>query len=432
MAISHEQSVLETYADAFTDRLTFRIDSLVHRTLLRMDREVVELVGPDPGLRDMWVRLFRTNLQSLCMAIRHQTPLDRITVAPITSEYARMVAQRGVPPHRLLMGQQVCEHSLIHETIECAWSVAQDQGDLAVLLTTVLAYAFAHSGVALQQGLEANAAVRASWHRGRGAGLSRRLDQVLDRQVTDTATIEQMLNYRMTGDHVAVIAWRTDATGVHFDLDEIERMIRGLPGNYDSLVVPRDEQTLVCWLRVPSTVSIGDWTDRLKKTRLSVRFALGAPASGLDGFLNTYRQAHIAANVLVQAHDRPTMIVRYGDISAISFLIGHPSASRAWVENVLGDLSGPEEDRRLLRHTLHIFLEEGENATAAAERLYVHRNTVKYRTDRALRLLPNPLEDHRLDVSLALTYCEWIPLWDEDRPVQDNPVASLGTVLDLL
>jgi DNA-binding PucR family transcriptional regulator len=102
------------------------------------------------------------------------------------------------------------------------------------------------------------------------------------------------------------------------------------------------------------------------------------------------------------------MVVRYRDVAVLSFLVDRQAESRDWVERVLGDLSGAGEERERLRETLGVFLDEGENAIATGERLFVHRNTVKYRVDKALSLLPEPLGGRRLDVALALRYTDWV------------------------
>ncbi|MBN1461313.1 MAG: helix-turn-helix domain-containing protein [Armatimonadetes bacterium] len=85
------------------------------------------------------------------------------------------------------------------------------------------------------------------------------------------------------------------------------------------------------------------------------------------------------------------------------------------MENILGGLAGAAEESERLRHTLYVYLKQGENAAAASRCLFMHRNTLKYRIDQAKRLLPEPLETRRLDVALALTYCDWVPVWQNSE-----------------
>jgi DNA-binding PucR family transcriptional regulator len=55
-----------------------------------------------------------------------------------------------------------------------------------------------------------------------------------------------------------------------------------------------------------------------------------------------------------------------------------------------------------------VFLEEGESAVETGKRLFVHRNTVKYRVDRACSLLPEALGKRRVDVALALRFLDLV------------------------
>ncbi|MCK9877896.1 helix-turn-helix domain-containing protein [Frankia sp. Ag45/Mut15] len=74
------------------------------------------------------------------------------------------------------------------------------------------------------------------------------------------------------------------------------------------------------------------------------------------------------------------------------------------MSGALGDLetAAPE-----LREAVRAFLTTGCNATAAAARLYLHRNTLLRRLARAERLLPTPLSDNLLPVGVALEIHRW-------------------------
>jgi DNA-binding PucR family transcriptional regulator len=71
-------------------------------------------------------------------------------------------------------------------------------------------------------------------------------------------------------------------------------------------------------------------------------------------------------------------------------------------------LAGPGDDREVLRETLRVFLDQGESAIETGKRLFVHRNTVKYRVDRASSLLPEGLGARRMEVALALRYVDLV------------------------
>ncbi|WP_322048077.1 helix-turn-helix domain-containing protein [Paraburkholderia sp. J67] len=60
-----------------------------------------------------------------------------------------------------------------------------------------------------------------------------------------------------------------------------------------------------------------------------------------------------------------------------------------------------------MRQALRLFLAEGCNATEAAEKGHVHRNTLLRRLERAESLLPRPLAQQRMHVAAALEVLYW-------------------------
>ena len=74
---------------------------------------------------------------------------------------------------------------------------------------------------------------------------------------------------------------------------------------------------------------------------------------------------------------------------------------------MLGDLAMDNENDERLRETLFVFLSSEGSYKAAAQRLNLHSNTVKYRVGRAVARRGRPIGPDRLDVELALLLCHW-------------------------
>lgn len=369
--------------------------------------EAPELVGPDPRLRELLSSAVGAGIENFAAAIAYKIPPETSFEPPAAVEHARLLAQRGIPANSLLRGYQVMERSLTGPMIQAADAFVPDRDELVRTIEALLGHLFAQVNAASQAALRTQAIERDAWLRGRGAGLAKRLDAVLDRVVTDVRTAERTLNYVVSGKHVALIAWLDDPERL-LDMAEAERRVAAMRGVRDALLIPKDERTLYCWLHVSNADHIREWMDALRDLPLA-RFAFGELAEGLDGFRLTHMQARSAGAVITASRDRGNpAIVRYRDVAALSFLVDRPTESRGWAEAVLGELSAPGEERERLRQTLLVFLEEGENAIAAGKRLFVHRNTVKYRVDRAVELLPEELGDRRLEVGLALRYLDLV------------------------
>ncbi|HSV38625.1 MAG TPA: helix-turn-helix domain-containing protein, partial [Nocardioidaceae bacterium] len=78
------------------------------------------------------------------------------------------------------------------------------------------------------------------------------------------------------------------------------------------------------------------------------------------------------------------------------------------VAKALGSLALDNEGAERLRDTLLAFLTEKGSYTATAERVHLHKNTVKYRVDRAVEERGRPLDEERLELELALVACRWL------------------------
>jgi DNA-binding PucR family transcriptional regulator len=114
--------------------------------------------------------------------------------------------------------------------------------------------------------------------------------------------------------------------------------------------------------------------------------------------------------VALAARERALRITSFTDpqVRAAALLAADLGAARRLVESALGPLAADTEQAGRLRDTLLTFLAEKGSYTATSERLHLHKNTVKYRIDRAVEERNRPLDDERLDLELALIACRWL------------------------
>jgi DNA-binding PucR family transcriptional regulator len=135
---------------------------------------------------------------------------------------------------------------------------------------------------------------------------------------------------------------------------------------------------------------------------------LGDPGAGIAGFRASHRQAVRAQSVALVAGAEADVATAFADVGAVSLLCGDLEAARAWVAGTLGGLALDDPQHARLRETLRVFLTTGGSYTTAAERLTMHKNSVKYRVGRAEQERGRPLADGRLDVELALLATRWL------------------------
>jgi hypothetical protein len=117
------------------------------------------------------------------------------------------------------------------------------------------------------------------------------------------------------------------------------------------------------------------------------------------------RQARVAC---MAAAPDSREVVRYQRESLAVLLAGAPEAGRAFAQAVLRPvLEQPAADRAQLLETLRAWFAENGSTSAAAARLYVHRNTVRYRLRRIEKLtglgLTDPAAIGRLHTALEAT-----------------------------
>ncbi|MFD2924374.1 PucR family transcriptional regulator [Halobacillus naozhouensis] len=72
-------------------------------------------------------------------------------------------------------------------------------------------------------------------------------------------------------------------------------------------------------------------------------------------------------------------VATFQDVIPSLYIEAMPEAERTMISDAL--FASVRDDRELLQ-TIQIFLESGSNATLAAKRLYMHRNSLQYRVDK--------------------------------------------------
>lgn len=97
-------------------------------------------------------------------------------------------------------------------------------------------------------------------------------------------------------------------------------------------------------------------------------------------------------------------IAQFGDVELVALITAEPDRAAEFVSHNLGALETADAE---LRETVRIFVAEQCNASRAAARLYLHRNTLLRRLARAEELLPRPLTENSVAVAVALDVLRW-------------------------
>ena len=363
----------------------------------------------DQSLVDSLTASVEDNISAVLRVFEVRPDRDAISAPPAAIEFARRLAQRGVPISSLLrtyrLGQAGFQEAMIVEVAKAGLD-PQTVADVAAELSTV---AFDYVDRLSEDVVAAYQQEHDNWMRNRITARSARVMALLTSARVDVADVEKTLGYRLGQTHVAVIAWSDDTAPGVDRLSRLERSVTQLAEAAGSsrapLFVTPDESTVWAWLSGASTtpLEIGVPDDD------TVWVAAGDAAVGVDGFRATHRQALQAQSLALAADlDRRARVTQWSQVGAIALMCADRESLAAWVQETLGNLAADDEGMSRLRETLSVFLTTSGSYTASAQKLLLHKNTVQYRVRKAEEALGRRLQERRLDVELALQACHWL------------------------
>ncbi len=379
---------------------------------LRGDERIMELLGPS----------VEGNVDTILRALRFDITVERVEAPTAALEYARRLAQHGVPVNALVrayrLGQRLMNELVFTEVRALDISEQMRYAVIEAITATLFEYIDWIS----QQVVAAYEDERERWLENQNSVRALRVGEILaatkpiDVDVTSTS-----IRYPLRWHHLALVMWYPDASTDGHELAGLQRFLRELGeaagAGAGSLFVAADRTCGWGWL--PYRALKAELADVAATVRQFIEtrpdspsVAIGTVAAGLEGFRQSHREAESAHRVAMVGKREPTVIAATDPgVSIAGLLSGDVAEIRAWVAKVLGDLAGDDENDARLRETLRVFLGRGSSYKVAAEQLNLHFNTVKYRVGRAVARRGREIDSHcpgdRLDVELALLVCLW-------------------------
>lgn len=359
-------------------------------------------IAADPALADALRRANFDNLYAWASA-NVRAPGD--LVAPNTSavqlDVARDLVRRGLDEVGLdayRTGQNVAWRSWM----QICFRLTRDTDELEELLLVSAASiaAFVDGTIAaIAQRMEAE---RDELSRGSQAERRDLVALLLQGAPVSRTRAEALLGHRLEGEQTAAVVWTTDPAS---DLGRLERVAEALmrsTGARQRLTVVAAATTLWVWLPVAGRPRPEELAEVLRRAP-EVRVAVGNPAQGVEGFRRSHQDA-VEVRRLVARLGAPAQLVTFDEVQLAALVTRDEARADELVAAVLGDLATAPED---LRETVRTYLAVLGNASAAAGRLFTHRNTVLRRLSRADELLPRPLAEDPLRVGVALEVLRW-------------------------
>ncbi len=404
---SQEAAEIARLCAVVGERLQHRLAELSASMTAVIGEGVADL--QDPELEDMMYGSVEGNIATILSMLRHDIPLEHVQPVTAATEYAIRLAQRGVPAASLRRAYHFGSDDLLAQMFDEVRELDVDP-DVRLRLLHHLA-GWTHSYVdwitrnvlaayeeEARQMAAQNATVAASLVRG-----------VLDHSPGADLGFRERTGYRLDQHHVAAVLWIAGANPGADHTDRLRRAATDLAAvvasGSEPLFTAVDRSTAWVWFgrgshaREPDP----DAVERALAAHPDTRVAAGRTCAGVSGFRRSHHQAE-AARAVGSVADTGRQVIAHGDraVAMISMMLHDPEELSAWVRDVLGPLAAPTANAARLRETLLAFLESGSTIQATADRLLLHRNTVKYRIGRAVELRGRSLEDDRLDVEVAL------------------------------
>ena len=354
------------------------------------------------------------NVATLLHIMQHGIDLETVHAPSAAEEYARRLAQRGVPIAALLRAYRIGSARLVDWYLQ---ELGRRSDNAAVVSTAGLRIAgivAAYIDQTSEEVVSAYESEKENWLRNQSAARAARVRVLLRGEQVDVTAAEAMLGYRLRQHHLGVVTWIAKAPAGGDALGLLERATVEVAAEVGCdgrpMFVPQDEFCAWAWMPLGSQRDVALPVMDVKNASGGdrIRFAFGEPAAGVAGFRRTHRQALGAQAVALAAGPSGQIATSFGEVAPLALMSGSVELLQAWVTETLGALADDDDHNARLRDTLRVFLQENGSYKSTAERLLLHKNTVQYRVRKAEESLRHPITEERLHIELALLASQWL------------------------
>ena len=333
------------------------------------------------------------------MATRPDEPLPT-DVPPEALDLARTFVRRGIALDTLAHAYRRGQNAAWQAWMASVLRLAEPQ-DLPQVLTRSAELVFAFTDEVLAQLIAQIERERDALRSGAAARREQTVHLLLDGAPVDVQAASLQLAYNLDRQHTAFVIWSDRADAPQGSAERLASALAHTADTRRALTISPSATSLWGWIgsdRPLDPTTLATATDTAPP---GLRVAIGPTRPGVIGFRQSHDDA-LATQRLVLGRAGPERLIAYRDVEVIT-LLGHDEQRlRQFLAETLGPLASHDAATSRVRDTLHVFLQEGENAARAAARLNTHRNTVLHRIARAEELLGHPIRQRRLALGVAL------------------------------
>jgi len=409
---------VNNYVAEVADRLHMRLAELSSALRRSLEDQIPELRG-NAALMELLGTSVEGNVDTVLHALRYDIAVERVEAPTAALEYARRLAQHGVPVNALVRAYRLGQRRM-NEVIFAELRIIDIPEAVRVaVIEDITATLFDYIDWMSQQVVVVYEDERERWLENQNSLRALRVREILaGKKAVDVDAATTSIRYPLQWHHQALVMWYPELGAQGDELARLQRFVRELGENVAAAASPlfaaADQSCAWGWL--PYRAAIVDVVPKIRRfvqTRPdSPNLAIGTMAAGVEGFRRSHREAEQARGVAIlrgRPNSSAPTVISADDpgLSVVARLGGDLDGTRDWVATVLGDLAGDNENDARLRETLRVYLGCGCSYKTAAEELNLHFNSVKYRVGRATARRGKEIGTDRLDIELALLACHW-------------------------
>ncbi|MER7728166.1 helix-turn-helix domain-containing protein [Streptomyces sp. NPDC096323] len=406
----------EARVDALARHMRAHLAELTEEVHAVLAERVTELQG-DRRLLELLYGSTESNLETITDAMRYDIPAEEIVTPSAAEEYARRLARRGTSSTALIRAYRLGQEYVLDRAF--SWIAAEEPDPTvayaAAQLFTRITFQYIDS--VSEHVVHVYEAERERYLANRDTVRAAMIRSLLAGEQVKVPVAESALGYALGQRHLGVVIWGADLRTSTQELQHCETLlaeVAAAAGSRGQPLLGRNDGS-GSWGWVP----LGHGAEPLDFARIEkivaasgtgLRVAIGTPSPGTAGFRQTHLDALRARSVALAAGDRARPVTPFTDpgVRAAALLAADLEATRRLVADTLGALGADTKAAARLRGTLLAFVAEKGSYVATAERIHLHKNTVKYRVDRAVEERGKPLGEDWLDLELALIACAWL------------------------